>query len=48
MTDADESNAERDEDDGLAKSAAPFWRITGGLIGLVLGLGLFWVLVSRR
>ena len=41
-------NAETDEDNGYAKPAGPMWRYLGGLIGLVVGLSLFWFLVSHH
>jgi hypothetical protein len=41
-------DAEKDEDDGYAKPAGPVWKIAGSLIGLCVGLALFWFLESRR
>jgi hypothetical protein len=48
VTYMDLSNAEKDEDDGLAKSAGPVWAWLGGTVGLAVGFGIFWFLLSHR
>jgi flagellar motor component MotA len=44
----DESNAEKDEDDGLKKSAGPAWGIGGTLIGLVVAFSLIWFVITHH
>ena len=44
----DDSKADKDEDDGYAKSAGPAWAYVGGMIGFVVAATLFWYLVSHR
>ncbi|HEY5437920.1 MAG TPA: MmpS family transport accessory protein [Acidimicrobiales bacterium] len=44
----DSFNAQIDEDNGYKKPAGPVVAFVGGLIGLVVGLTIFWYLVSHR
>jgi hypothetical protein len=39
---------ETSEDNGYAKSAGLVWRYVGALIGLVVGAGLIWFVISHH